>query len=121
MSEGKEARTIIVAIDGSAEARNASAYALSLARDLGAKLCVLYVMDTHTARSLGLHLVEAIREMNQEGDRVVEGVVQQARQLGVEADGLLVEGKPGEEICKAAAARQISSPPPPDSSICPVR
>lgn len=99
--------TLLVAVDGSAAARHASAHALYLARDLGAKLYVLYVIDTHHAQSLGIYLHEAIHEMRAEGSQAIDAVLQQAKDLSVGAEGILAEGRPGEEICRVAADRKV--------------
>lgn len=102
MDATKTYRTLLAATDASAEARFALLHALRLARTLGAKLYVLYVVDSHAAGSLGVHRQEGIRELAAEGKALIESVVRRAEALGVEAEGMLAEGRPGEEICRLA-------------------
>ncbi|MCL4466087.1 MAG: universal stress protein [Chloroflexi bacterium] len=102
MDVTKSCRALLAATDDSPEARHALGCALHLARDLGAKLYALYVIDSHAARSLGVHRQEGIREMAAEGKEAIQSLLRQAEELGVEAEGLLAEGRPGEEICRLA-------------------
>ncbi len=98
---------LLLATDGSVEARRATAHALYLARALGAKLHVLNVIDTHRTQALGIHYREAIQELRAEGEKVVGEVVAMASDLGLGAEGTLVEGNPGREICRVAAERGV--------------
>ncbi len=102
MDVTKTYRTLLAAADASAEARLALGHAIGLARALGAKLYVLYVVDSHVAGSLGVHRQEGIRELAAEGKALIESIVRRAEALGVETEGMLAEGRPGEEICRLA-------------------
>lgn len=102
MDTNRTYRTLLVGTDGSPEARHALAHALRLARDLGAKLYAIYVVDSHSAGALGVHRQEGIREMTAGAQEVVADFLRQADTLGVEAEALLAQGAPGQEICRAA-------------------
>ncbi len=98
---------LLLATDGSQEARHATAHALYLARALGAKLYVLNVVDTHRTQAMGIHYKDAIQELRAEGEKAVGEVLQIATDLGVGAEGILAEGNPGREICRVAAERGV--------------
>lgn len=97
---------LLLATDGSQEARLAAAHAVYLAKALGATLGVVYVVNTHNAQSLGLHLAEAVREMRQEAQQLTNEVVAAAREAGVRAEGIVAEGNPGRAIVQAAEDRK---------------
>ncbi|MDA8218590.1 MAG: universal stress protein [Dehalococcoidales bacterium] len=99
-------RTILLATDGSPEAGRAAAHAFYLAQLLKAKVFVLYVVDLHRARSMGVHYQEAVKELREEGKQTVALALDKAKGLGVEAEGLFAEGRPGDEICRTADERQ---------------
>lgn len=99
-------KNLLLATDGSQEARLATAHAAYLAKALGAKLSVLYVVNTHNAQSLGVHFAEAVRELKAEGQQVLDEAVAQAQKAGAMAEGLLVEGTPGRSIVQVAQERE---------------
>jgi nucleotide-binding universal stress UspA family protein len=95
-------RTILLATDGSEQAALAVRHALGIARRTGARLIVLFVVDSHLAFMLGVHKDEAIHELNEDGRRVLAAVAEQAREAGVEVETHLGEGRPGEVIIREA-------------------
>jgi nucleotide-binding universal stress UspA family protein len=97
--------SVLVATDGSSEASEAAEHALNLARALGAKLHVLHVVDANLVRSMGVYSQEAQGELAEEGRHIVDAVLRQASLMEVEAEGVFADGKPGPEICRAAADR----------------
>jgi nucleotide-binding universal stress UspA family protein len=97
--------TLLVATDGSPESRRAAAHAIYLARALSARLIVLSVVDTHRAQSLGIYYKEAVQELAKDAKAAVAEAMAMAREAGVEAEEVLVEGNPGPQICRAAADR----------------
>jgi len=95
-------RRILLATDGSDTAEEACRHGVGLAREIGAALTVLYVVDTHLAFRTGIHRDDAVRELRRDGERALEAVAELARQAGVDAETELFEGRPGEEIVGAA-------------------
>jgi nucleotide-binding universal stress UspA family protein len=100
MAELPHYRTILLATDGSEQAVPAARHALALARQTGAALEVVYVVDSHLAFRLGVLKDEAVRELTRDGERALQAVSEQAREAGVETETHLVEGRPGEDIVR---------------------
>jgi nucleotide-binding universal stress UspA family protein len=102
MAELPQYRRILLATDGSEQAALATHHALALARQTGAQLTVLFVVDSHLAFMLGLYKDEAIRELNEDGRRALANAADHAREAGVEVETHLGEGRPGEVIMREA-------------------
>lgn len=94
--------TVLLAIDGSKESLAATAHATSLAKALGAKLLAVYVVDTHTTQSLGVHYAEGVKEFRDEGTKIVEDAREVAKAAGVQAEVHLIDGNPGRAIVQTA-------------------
>ena len=94
---------ILLAVDLTPASREAAQEAIKRARDDGADLIVLSVVEQHN-----LHLPGGgSRRVDQERDRLAAGVqaiVQQARDAGVRATYLIWEGDPAEAILEASHA-----------------
>lgn len=58
---------VLIATDGSEAAFRAGEYAVRVAGTLGAKLYVLYAVDTHRAFVEGIHYGEAVGELTRAG------------------------------------------------------
>mgnify|MGYP005846747863 CR=1 FL=1 len=99
--------TILVGVDGSDTARRAASHALYLARALVSKVLALYVVDTHRTQALGVHYHEAVQELRETGKAALDEVLQQARELKVNAEAIAEEGAPGQQICKVAADNKV--------------
>jgi len=102
-------RKILIATDGSAQTKKAVEHAIELARLMGAKLYVVYVVDTIAfatipldMRSEGMH--EALRK---DGVDVTKGVVDAASEKGVDAEAVVLEGNPAEEIVDFAKNNEV--------------
>ncbi|MHB1134736.1 MAG: universal stress protein [Chloroflexota bacterium] len=98
--------TILVGVDGSDDARRAAAHALTLARALTARVIVLSVVDTHRTQALGVHYQEAVDELHDYAETAVKEIVEQAREMKVNAEALVVHGAPAQQICQVAADRK---------------
>jgi nucleotide-binding universal stress UspA family protein len=112
MDDSRTYRTLLVGVDGSEGAQKAFERGLLLARDLQAKLYVLHIVDTPTARGLdilSLHLFTGsiAEEVGKAGAEAAEAAVARAREAGVAVEGLAGEGKPGEQLCRVAADRGV--------------
>ena len=94
---------ILLAVDLTPASREAAQEAIKRARDDGADLIVLSVVEQHN-----LHLPGGgSRRVDQELDRQAAGaqaIVQQARDAGVRATYLIWEGDPAEAILEASHA-----------------
>lgn len=106
MTELPYYRKILLATDGSEQAALAAHHALALARQTGATLIVLYVVDSHLAFMLGIYKDEAIRELKEDGHRALAAIAEQAREAGVEVETHLGEGRTGEVILHDAERLQ---------------
>jgi nucleotide-binding universal stress UspA family protein len=95
-------RRILLATDGSRHAEVAEGHALALARDAGAVLTAVYVIDSPMAFRLGIHKDEALAEMRAEGRRALEAFGERAATAGVEHGVALGEGRPGQAILHEA-------------------
>jgi len=97
---------IILATDLSAVSAHAADKAIALAREHGADLIVLSVVDPNGLRLPGGRF---LRRMDQERARVEAGaqaIVLRARAVGVRATFLVWEGDPAETILSASASEQ---------------
>ena len=94
---------ILLAVDLTPASREAAQEAIKRARDDGADLIVLSVVEQHN-----LHLPGGgSRRVDQERDRLAAGaqaIVQRARDAGVRATYLIWEGDPAEAILEASHA-----------------
>ena len=92
---------ILLAVDLTPASRDAADEAIKRARDDGADLIVLSVVEQHN-----LHLPGGgARRVDQERDRLAAGaqaIVRQARDAGVRATFLIWEGDPAEAILEAS-------------------
>ena len=92
---------ILLAVDLTPSSRDASMEAIKRAKDDGADLIVLSVVEQHN-----LHLPGGgARRVDQERDRLAAGaqaIVREARDAGVRATFLIWEGDPAEAILEAS-------------------
>lgn len=93
---------ILFATDGSESAQKAARHAVALAHHTGATLSVLYVLDAHASFHLGVYQAEALNELRDEGRRALAAVAELAREVGVNLEETLCEGRPGETIVREA-------------------
>ncbi len=100
---GPHGRRILLAVDLTPASRDAADEAIKRAKDDGADLIVLSVVEQHN-----LHLPGGgSRRVDQERDRLAAGaqaIVRQARDAGVRATYLIWEGDPAEAILEASHA-----------------
>ena len=92
------------ATDLSPAAWLAAEEAVALAQQTGARLVALYVVKTHEASQLGVLAQAASEAMREQGQDAVGRVVELARQHGVQAQRMLVEGHPGQAIVGTASS-----------------
>lgn len=97
-------KKILIATDGSEFTKNAVDYGIDLAKNTGAKLYAIYVVDTAAFASIPMDAAwESMYEiLKQEGDEATRYVANRAEAEGLEVERLTVEGHPAEEIIKYA-------------------
>ncbi|VVB94414.1 Universal stress protein [uncultured archaeon] len=102
-------RKILIATDGSEYTKKAVDYGIDIADNTGAKLHVIYVVDTTSYGSIPLSaLMEyAYSILRQEGDMAIKYVTDRAEAAGLEAEGIIAEGHPADEIIKYAEKNSI--------------
>jgi nucleotide-binding universal stress UspA family protein len=101
---------IMLATDGSPSAEAATDQAIELAQALGAALVVVCVRHDKTP-VYGYYgyaeVVSELREIEQEKiAEVSQRVEERAEEAGVPCRTMVLDGLPGEQICKAAADRE---------------
>src|SRR5659263_60006 len=103
---------ILIATDGSEYTKNAVDYGIDLAKNTGAKLLTIYVVDTAAFASIPMDAAwESMYELlKQEGDLAIKYVTQKAEAEGVKAEGNLIEGHPADEIIKYCLLYTSPSP-----------
>jgi nucleotide-binding universal stress UspA family protein len=102
---------ILVATDGSATALKASRYAATLAKQLGASITILGVMDNRSLINYyavppdvtPIHLVEPMEDyLKKTAERDVAKVKKLCEKQGVRCRAVISSGHPAEEIIKEA-------------------
>ena len=91
---------ILLATDGSEDARRAADHAFKLAETFGASLHVVYVAETAVPVAYGDYL-------RAEGDRVTKSVAARGAQRGIDVVWEVLEGAPHEEIEKSAERSDV--------------
>jgi nucleotide-binding universal stress UspA family protein len=95
-------RTILVATDLTAASSEATARAVDLAARLEARLLIVNVLEKRRLTGGGSH--DRVDQARAERERLLVGVVRNARSAGVTAEFLVWEGDPGGSIAAAAEA-----------------
>jgi nucleotide-binding universal stress UspA family protein len=95
-------KLILNPTDGSATSERATAHAIYLAKETGAELLVLHVVETtiiwYTA-TLYQKMVDQLREF---GEEVLKKALGRAKEAGVMARSMMIDGHSGTAIVKVA-------------------
>lgn len=104
-------KKILIATDGSEHTKIAVDYGIDLAKNSGAKLYTIYVVDTAAFASIPMDAAwESMYELlRQEGDEATKFVAEKAELENIETERLTVEGHPADEIIKFADKNGIST------------
>jgi len=102
MNELPSYRTILFATDGSGYAALAERHALALALRTGARIEAVYVVDRYVLAQIAISAPGALDELKGYGRRVLDGLAERARRVGVEVESHLVEGHAGPVIIREA-------------------
>ncbi|AGB50362.1 universal stress protein UspA-like protein [Methanomethylovorans hollandica DSM 15978] len=104
-----EFKKIFIATDGSEQNRRAIEYSIELAKIAGGKIFVGYVVDTAAFASIpmdaGWEMMYELLET--EANNAVKNVEQLAKQAGVDAETIVLEGHPSNEIIDFAQKNGI--------------
>ena len=104
-----EFKKIFIATDGSEQNRRAVEYGIELAKIAGGKIFVGYVVDTAAFASIpmdaGWEMMYELLET--EANKAVQNVEQLAKQVGVDAETVVLEGHPSNEIIEFAQKNGI--------------
>ena len=103
MHELPSYRTILFATDGSDHAALAEDHALALARQTGARLEGVYVVDRRIATKLGDLSPGALEELKGDGQLALDRLAARAQQAGIEVGTRLAVGQVGPTILSEAA------------------
>lgn len=103
-------KKILIATDGSEYTKNVVDYGIDLAKNTGAKLHAVYVVDTAAFASIPMDAAwESMYELlRQEGDEATKVVSDKASAEGLDVEKNTIEGHPAEEIIKYAEKNSIS-------------
>ncbi len=103
-------KKILIATDGSEYTKNAVDYGIDLAKNTGAKLHAVYVVDTAAFASIPMDAAweSMYGLLRQEGDEAIKIVADKASAEGLEVERNTIEGHPAEEIIKYAEKNSIS-------------
>ncbi|VVB92214.1 Universal stress protein [uncultured archaeon] len=103
-------KKILIATDGSEYTKNSVDYGIDLAKNTGAELHAIYVVDTAAFASIPMDAAwESMYELlRQEGDEATKYVADKAKSLGLEVDRNTIEGHPADEIIKYAEKNSMS-------------
>ncbi len=106
----KPYRQILIATDGSKNANNAATLGIKFARQYGAKVYVVYVINVTDADSIIMDeawAVEECEECEKKGHKAISSVVEKAKFAGLEAESIVLKGNPAEEILDFANEHDI--------------
>ena len=96
-------RTILFATDGSEYAALAEDHALALARQAGARIEAVFVVDRRMATQLGALSSTMLEELKRDGQQALDRLVQRAHEASIDVGTNLAEGHVGPTILSEAA------------------
>ncbi|MBI3746323.1 MAG: universal stress protein [Chloroflexi bacterium] len=100
-------RRILLATDLSAASEGAAMQALDLARDLGATLLIVSVIDAGSLRLPGGRSALRVDQVRLGREAAAQDLVTRGRAMGVAVNFLIWEGDAGESIVEAARSEQV--------------
>lgn len=98
-------KKILIATDGSDNTKEAVSYGLWLAKELGAEVTALYVVDQTSFGSFPMDssIVSVYSLLENEGKKAVEDVKAEGDAKGVKVTPMVLEGSPTRKILETAA------------------
>lgn len=98
---------ILVPTDGSEYSFYAVMHAVYLAKELGAKIFALNVINADLAFHAGIHYAEGKAEMEQAGKEATGKIKALCDEYGVECEELVLEGRPQDVIVDVADKAKV--------------
>jgi nucleotide-binding universal stress UspA family protein len=98
-------KKILIATDGSDNTKEAVSHGLWLAKELGAEVTALYVIDQTSFVSFPMDssIVSVYSLLEDEGKKAVEDVKAEGESKGVKVTPMVLEGSPTRKIVEVAA------------------
>lgn len=108
-SQAARIRKVLVPVDFSPNSRKAVVYANAFARQFGASLAFLHVVQVNYAYGEfgAIDFTALEREMRSGAQKELDGLLEEARAAGIPAEALIREGSPAKVI--ADVARELAS------------
>jgi len=100
-------RRILLATDLAEASEGAALQALDLARDLGAALLIVSVIDPGSLRLPGGRFGIRVDQVRSSREATAQELVSRGRAAGVPVNFLIWDGDPGESIVDAARSEQV--------------
>lgn len=103
-------KKILIATDGSEHTKSAIEHGIEFAKNTGARIYAIYVIDTAAFASIPMDAAwESMYEiLKHEGDEATKYVADKAQIEGLEIERLTIEGHPAEEIIKHAEKNSVN-------------
>ncbi len=108
--KSKPRRQILIAIDGSETAKEAADFGVEMVGCSGAKVYVIYVIETTPYRSVPLDQIwsnSVLEEYEKEGHEATSYVEKIAKDAGMEVESRVLKGNPAEKIVTFAEDNNI--------------
>ena len=96
---------ILIATDGSKSAEHATALGIKIAKQYGAKVYAVYIINVTASDAILIDEAWAAEECEaceKTGHRVTSSVVEKAKFAGLGAEPIILKGSPADEILKFA-------------------
>jgi nucleotide-binding universal stress UspA family protein len=106
MAESIKYSKILVPTDGSNCATMAGKHAIYLAKNLGASVLILNVVDTDLAFHSGMHYSGEVAELEASAVKVTKALKTLCDEAGVPVKEMVARGSPAPEILKVAGAEK---------------
>ncbi len=107
-AEGRNYARLIVVTDGSGPSLRAGEHAVNLAKNLGAELFVLRVVNKHLAFRSGLYYGGFMAELERESAAAARDIKRMASESGARHEGLVARGRPWKVIVRAAEEVEVN-------------
>jgi nucleotide-binding universal stress UspA family protein len=106
-SVGVNYRKILVTTDGSDHSFTAGKHAVYLAKNLGAEVVVLNVVNVDQAFHSGIHFAESVAMLEQAGNAAISRIEALCRENAVVCRGLILRGDPLSVILTFASEEKV--------------
>ena len=106
----EKVKSILIPTDGSDCSLRAAELGISLAKILGAKIFVIYTIDTIILEQLTKDIEKkgVEKELKEKGQRYLNYVVKLAEKEGLNAEAILAKGEPHDQIVQFAKSKGVN-------------